>query len=195
MTVRLVLAVLALSCGAAAALGRNRATPEPTPAPAEPKAPVRFRLTVFDDAGAELPDPAPLFEADAQLHEDAAVHDAFDALDTLRFEKRLTWTAAKLGGKDIVSSINGIKHALPTTAWIIFHTTAAGRPDGRRETRANVSPGAVLLLDGDELAFRLMPVGRAPPNNALWGGGPEGGMVRVSPTPTPPHEPPAPGEL
>jgi len=180
--VTLAIAALLVVAGSAQ---RVRAPPEPEAPARDARAPVRFKLSVYDDAGAELPDPAPLFETEAELHADAAVHDAFDALDSLKFAGALKWAAARVGGRDLVSSINGLAHALPKTAWVVFHTTAGGRADGRRETRANVSPGAVLVLDGDELAFRHMPVGRAPPGNSVWGGGPEGGMARASPTPTP----------
>jgi hypothetical protein len=70
----------------------------------------------------------------------------------------LSWGYVGMGGKDVVTELEGLRARLPLAAWILSHLNLA------KDRRAlNVGMGDILVEDGDELEWRLTPVGRGLP--------------------------------
>ena len=119
------------------------------------------RVEVRDAGGAPLASAAvsvppggfvPLYAAMTALHESGA----------------LTWKYSLMGGMPVVTEINGIKSALPRTAWILSATSAR-----LGSTRFNLGIRDVDVRAGDVLLWQLWKVDELPP------------------PPPPPHEPAA----
>ena len=61
----------------------------------------------------------------------------------------------ELGGKSVVMGLAGIRHQLPQTGWILFHTH-------NQHTHPNVNLAETHVRPGDTLLWRLMKMGTQP---------------------------------
>jgi hypothetical protein len=80
-----------------------------------------------------------------------------DVMNALAASGQLAWGFTTLGGRPVVTEIEGIRARLPRAAWILSHARAA-----TGDVAVNVGMADVFVTDGDELTWRLMPLQDSP---------------------------------
>ena len=82
----------------------------------------------------------------------------FAAMTMLHERGALRWKYSSMGGQPVVTEINGVKSALPRTAWIL---SATSRELG--STQFNVGMRQVDVRAGDVLLWQLWKIADLPP--------------------------------